>query len=516
MKRKILNGIRCYLPIVIIEILVIGLTLFILGNENPFLSFVDSGACRTLSGDVVVTAVFVEDTESTWSDEEMANMKSVLAEGAENVLAHAEDYEVELSIDFIYHKVSLDTNAEWKGEWHQDVLKRLGFPIPPLASMQIASEHEAKEAPIVFLLNKNDRSYAIQRRAVYTEYFVMYQGSASTFAHELYHLFGAEDYYYPDTVKNAADQYLPDSIMNSGSKVDSFTAYAIGWTDELDENADLFLKTVEDINERERARDHAIETVTGFATRSNQHGTYTGEWLHGLHHGYGTLNYEDGSTYAGNWNKGYYHGYGVRTYADGSSYEGYWINSAYHGDGYRVYPDGATYDGEWLNGLQNGYGTITYADGSTYTGNWDKGYYYGYGVRTYADGSSYEGYWINSAYHGDGYRVHPDGATYKGAFEDGRHHGYGICHFADGGTYDGEWVNGAFQGSGTYTFKNGITYTGEWLNGKYHGYGVYTFEDGGTYEGGFQNSKCHGYGVRTYADGTVRRGEWICGVYQGG
>jgi hypothetical protein len=67
----------------------------------------------------------------------------------------------------------------------------------------------------------------------------------SALKHELLHLFGATDFYYHDTVEQAADRYLGDSIMASAdafAPVDDMTAYLIGWTEEIDATAALILE----------------------------------------------------------------------------------------------------------------------------------------------------------------------------------------------------------------------------------------------------------------------------------
>lgn len=60
---------------------------------------------------------------------------------------------------------------------------------------------------------------------------------------------------------------------------------------------------------------------------------YTGEWLGNLRHGYGTMQWQDGSSYYGQWSLGKAHGYGKFVYANGDMYTGRWRNDKTNGWG---------------------------------------------------------------------------------------------------------------------------------------------------------------------------------------
>ena len=67
------------------------------------------------------------------------------------------------------------------------------------------------------------------------------EGRASTVAHEILHLFGAEDYYIDDERRALAERHFLDDIMLmdthrlSGLSVAEATAYSVGWTDQIPE-----------------------------------------------------------------------------------------------------------------------------------------------------------------------------------------------------------------------------------------------------------------------------------------
>jgi hypothetical protein len=66
--------------------------------------------------------------------------------------------------------------------------------------------------------------------------------------HELYHLYGAIDYYDYDGegVAKAASKYFPKSVMAcAGNSIDDLTAYILGWTDTLSKKANKFLEAID-------------------------------------------------------------------------------------------------------------------------------------------------------------------------------------------------------------------------------------------------------------------------------
>jgi hypothetical protein len=74
---------------------------------------------------------------------------------------------------------------------------------------------------------------------------------------------------------------------------------------------------------------------------NNKWGTYVGARnSRGQRHGYGTMNYDDGSMYEGDWKYNLKDGNGTFLYSTGPRYEGIWINNKMQGSGIYYYPDG--------------------------------------------------------------------------------------------------------------------------------------------------------------------------------
>ena len=86
----------------------------------------------------------------------------------------------------------------------------------------------------VYLLNRSGRSFAIQTtgRSRNQEGVVLFPPFRYVFLHEVMHLYGAADYYYPERIKSVAQRMFPHSVMLHGSEngeIDEMTRYLIGW-----------------------------------------------------------------------------------------------------------------------------------------------------------------------------------------------------------------------------------------------------------------------------------------------
>lgn len=109
------------------------------------------------------------------------------------------------------------------------------------------------EVPMVFVWNQDFRSSAASSRVAFDhlpeectigirDVLKCPDSQKRTLLHELFHLFGAADYYYPPVIRAAAKQWLPGSIMNGGMVIDDLTRFVIGWDSALTKNAEGFLK----------------------------------------------------------------------------------------------------------------------------------------------------------------------------------------------------------------------------------------------------------------------------------
>lgn len=72
-------------------------------------------------------------------------------------------------------------------------------------------------------------------------------------------------------------------------------------------------------------------------------GTYEGDWVNRVPHGYGRMVYSDGSVYVGGWKNFKFHGHGKLVQKGGVMFEGEWREGRLHGSG-RVQATGCNND----------------------------------------------------------------------------------------------------------------------------------------------------------------------------
>ena len=229
----------------------------------------NSGACKNLTRDVRVLLVFVNDNESSWSRQEMSRFTSDLVDPAlEYIEYHAAQYGYSISVDdctfmddggntkvLQFDGTVTDGNDSMSYLAPMDMLRlvRDTFGLSNDAEILeiVRSHYGTEQVAVIFCLNKPGRSFAnaqtsntdtLESVLLYTSYKGA-DSRASVVAHELMHLFGAEDMYAEDGNREnryaMAKQMHPDEIFCGeqwnlyDNTVSSFTAYAVGWLDKL-------------------------------------------------------------------------------------------------------------------------------------------------------------------------------------------------------------------------------------------------------------------------------------------
>ena len=429
------------------------------------------GACDTLKGKIGFLFVFVNDPENVWEEEQMIEYKDAIDELTEQIKddAQANNIALEISVDIRTADVAFVINNDEYTSWADAVLQSLKLPTTENVNIFLEKLYETDEAPIVFITPVKGRSFAHQTYSENgAEYAVIYNEPDAMY-HEICHLFGAIDLYFPASVREHAKSYLPDSIMlNSTNKtIDDMTSFLIGWKDELTEDAKSFLDKTQGLTKEEMKSAFEEENYTGFVTdRIFDEGIYTGQLLDGYCHGQGKFIFNDGDVYEGEWSYNRQHGKGVYTGAEGQTYNGEWVEGIKQGFGIIVYSNGDVYEGEWSNNDRHGQGTYTWSSGGSYTGSWIEGSKNGYGSMSFPNGAKYEGNWVND-----------------------RQNGRGVYYWENGDRYDGEWVDGSKNGYGTYYWTSGSYYSGNWLNDCRHGWGQVFYPNGASTVGTWENDQ---------------------------
>ncbi len=364
------------------------------------------GKNERFTGDVAVVCIFVGDGESSWTEEELSRTFYEQKAALEQLEEAAKEYGAVLDITLGYYEYEtteiLDRNAYLR--WSETVLKGLGFNGRDSVNAQLDEMLGCDESAVVFCFDKEERSFALSANySAGTEFAVVYGKDAEALPHEVCHLFGAYDYYFPKVVEDAAEKYFPDSVMLGGGRVevDSFTAYLIGWTDEVYPDALSFLEATSHLTKAEYDEEHRDEVYTGYVENHVGGGyVYTGELKNGVIHGKGKIIFDNGTTYDGEWNNGKMHGKGTLVWADGTAYTGDFVYNELTGQGEMHYLSGDVYTGTFADGIREGYGEYVWTNGDRYVGDWSDGKRHGYGVYTKNDGSTVSGLWANGVYVG--------------------------------------------------------------------------------------------------------------------
>ena len=524
------------------------------GEEGMIFSYMNRGMCKKMTGCVQVLGVFVDVGNETWTEDEKQDKKSELQRAAQQLESQAASYGQELSFSIEYSNALTENHPHNQDsrKWAENCL---------LGNMDFrrkAEKLKGKENRLtIFMIASSGRSVASRDGAQYPEEFALTYDDdvAENYMHEMLHLFGAMDYYYPDAYKAAAKKYFPDSIMylaQKGNRVDSLTAHLIGWTNKLSPEAAAFVEETKHVTQEDIRAALKEAMKDGYAMVESDGNLYWGQLQDGLKTGFGVLRWGSGEQYHGEFIGGILHGIGVTEWTGGEVFAGSYQQGNRTGKGTMIWNNKTFYTGDFVNGQREGYGLLRYNNGDVQIGRvknnaFESGSLYirktgnGYDrkcIRLEKTGADYYGEISGGLANGYGMLVWSDGRAYYGEFKDGLQHGTGVMQWTDGIVYCGEYLHGEATGRGAYIWPDGALYVGEILNGKMHGEAalrhssglVYTgafengkkngsgmmiWQDGGIYIGEFANDTMHGQGTYTAPDGRVSEGKWKDGKYVG-
>ncbi|MBQ4639621.1 MAG: hypothetical protein IJB69_03785 [Clostridia bacterium] len=368
-------------------------------EKHLYLRDMNRGICKTLQGHVTVRVVFVDTGISSWTEEDKAAQLDKIRQAQVYLLLEGEKFNQLLSFENVCFTVASDADPydEYDAFLQDCLLKNTEL-------YAHARKHAGMENVLsVFCMAGSGRAMAYaDREGSMSESLIVYsEHGAMQICHEMLHLFGANDLYFPQEYADAAEKWLPGSLMlttNEDSVIDPLTAYTIGWTDGPDENALGFLQDTRHVDEKALEEALKKELFTGSGVIKAENSTYTGDLVNGQREGYGREEWTDGTVYTGE-----YH------------------NGLMHGKGMCVWPGGTVYSGEYVNGKRTGKGTLTWADGTSYTGEF-----------------------LDGEMHGSGKLIWPDGSVYEGEFMNGQRHGQGILTYASGQITEGRWELGEY------------------------------------------------------------------------
>ncbi len=232
-------------------------------DGSPYRPSYRQGICRNLEGKPVVVLLFADDEESVWTKEEIVSFTNDGVMPALGFLKReAERWNVELDFQVESYSSALtgynlsyagimptDANEAIKVKIIEHMAGDLGFNSAWNLYSYMQSQYPTQDIIFLTVFNKEGRSFASQLISVgynrHVEYCVLYNEDsrylAYTVAHEILHLFGAEDLYAENAteeIEEITKKEFPNDIMwtyldHWENQVEAFTAYAVGWTSEI-------------------------------------------------------------------------------------------------------------------------------------------------------------------------------------------------------------------------------------------------------------------------------------------
>ena len=225
----------------------------------------DLGTCRNLSGNVSVILFYMDDFESSWTSEEITNFtNNEVKPGLAFLEKEAKSYGVELNLSIkqsyssIFYDDEVIVSIKETGLATIDVLSQAAYSLNYSSDEEMIADFKSQygtEVVCFTIFNKNGTAYAINPPRGETmqieEHCIIFAydlnsnrndpiGSQSSIvAHEMLHLFGAEDFYATTNRKTLAKKYYPADIMLGANyyiitnNIDDATAFYIGWSDEV-------------------------------------------------------------------------------------------------------------------------------------------------------------------------------------------------------------------------------------------------------------------------------------------
>ncbi len=225
------------------------------------------GSASRFQGRIAVYHIFASDPHSSWSKTEKSEILDRLSQ-AYGFLNH-QSGQHQQKIAFI-EQICPDYRSERRLPtgtfvdpiWTERVIHEAsGFESRDLIR-RLKETHKADNALVCIHLNKSALSYNLayyenvaeefeaERMVCFSTYPDARPTSAATYAHEVLHLFGAGDLYFPydkdDFRKQVAKRYFPNDVMFRVDynlyrlNVGAFTAYRIGWRTRIDAAHKMF------------------------------------------------------------------------------------------------------------------------------------------------------------------------------------------------------------------------------------------------------------------------------------
>ncbi len=225
-----------------------------------------SGSAKELRGPTRVFHIFCADEESRWTRQEKDEVLLRSAAAFRFIEAQSRDRNIAVSFHEhvtpdIRYQGTIPKKSQVNHIWTEKVIRAA---LGKSGLEQVADIRQQHAENVIFCLHVNkaalsynlafydnvSTNYRAERMVCFASYPDGRATAAATYAHEVLHLFGAGDLYFPfdadEARKTRASRMFPDDVMyrvdyDLGKlNIGEYTAFRVGWTDELDPGYELF------------------------------------------------------------------------------------------------------------------------------------------------------------------------------------------------------------------------------------------------------------------------------------
>ncbi len=225
------------------------------------------GSAKLFSGRICIFHVFANDAQASWSEQEKNEVLGRL-EQACNFLGQQSELHghkisfIEEIAPTVFYEKRLPTGTFVNPNWTEEVIREASGTGSRELVDRLRDNHSADNVVVCLHVNKPALSYNLayyanvslaftaERMVCFSTYPDSRPTAAATYAHEILHLFGAGDLYFPydqdEYRKQLAKRFFPNDVMFRVDynlqrlNVGAFTAYRVGWLEHIDPAHKLF------------------------------------------------------------------------------------------------------------------------------------------------------------------------------------------------------------------------------------------------------------------------------------
>ena len=218
----------------------------------------NSGNCKILTGRIMFYMFYVSDPYNSWTKASATAASKDCEWSIQKIKKEAKRDKVFLQClvheeHVMNDRVMKNVNA---AECQEQIARKLGNCSMSEFSNQMERKYAVNSIVYVYLLNRSGRSFAMPTigQSSNAEKVVLFPPYRPSFIHEVMHLYGAADYYYPERLKSVAQRIFPRSVMLTASEygeIDEMTRYLIGWHLQPTDKARMFMSETNTITRDE-------------------------------------------------------------------------------------------------------------------------------------------------------------------------------------------------------------------------------------------------------------------------